>query len=419
MSTITMVPVELIDPHPSNPRRDLGDLSELARSIKAQGIRQNLLLVPREVIAGALREDRYTAVIGHRRLAAAKEAGLTEVPAVVDPTLTEAQQIELMLLENIQRSDLSPVEEAEGYQELLDLGVTVAAIAKSTGRKAATIKARVQLLALPDDVREKIHAGQASLLDAAKLAKLDDHPDAQAKVAKTLGTPNFDHVLSTELYRIKEVAEQDQIVEALEFVGVTEAGDGPDDKGLHICRVEKAGDVAGLDIPAGAVYERSGWSACVWLYGPPEHAEAQRAEREAVRRAEQEARDQEAALRQTITEVRSEWIREYVLGKVSAAHRSLILNACVLPRVAGGFVSPWDLGVWLDLGKGHSQKELTEKIAGSSWAKIDPVCWLLIGHHVAQGDWPAGDPGLLALLEALGYVPSDDELALVRPEAEQ
>ena len=138
MYDITLIPTDLIDPHPHNPRRDLGDLTELAASIKAHGIRQNLLLVPMhpdwpceepqywndddgcEYCAacdtnGRPSNLRYRAVIGHRRLAAAKLAGLAYVPAVIDPTLGEAEQLELMLVENLQRQDLSPIEEAKGY----------------------------------------------------------------------------------------------------------------------------------------------------------------------------------------------------------------------------------------------------------------------------------------------------------------
>lgn len=201
MPEIRMIPVDLIDPHPHNPRRDLGDLTELADSIMAHGIRQNLLLVPmhpdwpcedpdylsdgddgREYCAACDTNDRpsnirYRAVIGHRRLSAARLAGLSEVPAVVDYMLTEAQQLELMLLENIQRADLSPVEEAEGYQQLLDLGVKVRAIAKATGRAEKTVTGRLRLLALPDKVREQVHTGQATLEDAAQLQRFVDGTD--------------------------------------------------------------------------------------------------------------------------------------------------------------------------------------------------------------------------------------------------
>lgn len=111
---VVMLETALIDPNPANPRRDVGDVGELADSIRAQGIRQNLLVVPAP-------EGRFTLVIGHRRLEAAKLAGLERVPAVV-AELDEREQRELMLVENSQRTDLTVVEEADGYQGLLDLG---------------------------------------------------------------------------------------------------------------------------------------------------------------------------------------------------------------------------------------------------------------------------------------------------------
>lgn len=76
MDVITQISVNLIDPHPENPRKDLGDLTELAESIKANGIMQNLTIIPKD-------GGRYTVVIGHRRLAAAKKAGLATVPCAI------------------------------------------------------------------------------------------------------------------------------------------------------------------------------------------------------------------------------------------------------------------------------------------------------------------------------------------------
>lgn len=91
METIKQISIELIDPHPENPRKNLGNLTELAESIKANGIMQNLTVVPKD-------GGRYLAVIGHRRLAAAKLAGLETVPcAVVD--MDRKAQLSTMLLE--------------------------------------------------------------------------------------------------------------------------------------------------------------------------------------------------------------------------------------------------------------------------------------------------------------------------------
>ena len=96
---IQYIPVERLHPHPDNPRKDLGDLSELAASIKENGIFQNLTVVPDA-------ELHFTVIIGHRRLAASKLAGLTELPCVI-VNMTPKEQVQTMLLENMQRSDLT------------------------------------------------------------------------------------------------------------------------------------------------------------------------------------------------------------------------------------------------------------------------------------------------------------------------
>lgn len=122
--TLTTIAIEKLHPHPQNPRKVIGDVTELAESIKANGILQNLTVVP-------INDDwtEFTVIIGHRRLAAAKQAGLTELPcAVVE--MSEKEQLSTMLTENMQRSDLTVYEEAKGCQLLLDLGDTVAEIAK-------------------------------------------------------------------------------------------------------------------------------------------------------------------------------------------------------------------------------------------------------------------------------------------------
>ena len=120
MSELIMVPVTNIYPHPDNPRKELGDLQELSSSIKANGVLQNLTIVP---IEG--RDGEYTAIIGHRRLAAAKLAGLRTVPCVV-AEMDYKTQLHTMLTENMQRSDLTVYEQAEGFQMMLDLGAETA-----------------------------------------------------------------------------------------------------------------------------------------------------------------------------------------------------------------------------------------------------------------------------------------------------
>ena len=102
-----MIPIEALKPHPDNPRKDVGDITELAESIKANGVFQNLTVLKGDIL------DGYTVVIGHRRLAAARAAGLTELPCMV-VEMDEREQISTMLLENMQRNDLTVYEQAQG-----------------------------------------------------------------------------------------------------------------------------------------------------------------------------------------------------------------------------------------------------------------------------------------------------------------
>ncbi|RCX20903.1 ParB family chromosome partitioning protein [Anaerobacterium chartisolvens] len=180
---IESIDINKIYPHPNNPRKDLGDLYELAESIKGKGILQNLTVVPRPE-AGT-----YTAIIGHRRLAAAKLAGLTEVPCVI-ADMDEKDQVATMLLENMQRNDLTIWEQAQGMQLMLDLGETVNDISQKTGFSYSTVRRRVKLLELDSDkLKASVERG-ATLMDYAELDKIQD-VDLKNKVLDKIGTPNF------------------------------------------------------------------------------------------------------------------------------------------------------------------------------------------------------------------------------------
>ena len=131
--TAIMIKVSNLYPHPDNPRKDLGDLTELVESIKKNGIMQNLTVIPignerdpeEQADAGniALYSD-FRVLIGHRRLAAAKKAGLESVPCRIVSNISRSDQIGIMLEENMQRNDLSIYEQAQSFQMMLDLGET-------------------------------------------------------------------------------------------------------------------------------------------------------------------------------------------------------------------------------------------------------------------------------------------------------
>lgn len=165
MTSLSSIEIERIKPHVSNIRRDLGDLSELAASIKGMGLLQPLTVAPNG--------DDYLVIAGHRRLAAAKEAGLDVVPCIIRTDLsTQKAQIEAMLVENLQRSDLTVMEEADAYAQLELLGVKEAAIAKATGRSKATVHQRLLLAGLPTKRRQEFETGKLSLEAAVMCAKL-------------------------------------------------------------------------------------------------------------------------------------------------------------------------------------------------------------------------------------------------------
>lgn len=423
-TTIRMIPVDLIDPHPHNPRRDLGDLTELTASIAAQGIRQNLLLT---AWAG-----RYRAVIGHRRLAAARLAGLTEVPAVVDDDLTAAQQLELMLLENIQRSDLSPVEEAEGYQGLLDLGVKVRQIAKATGRAEKTVTARLRLMKLPEQARQMVHTHQATLEDAAALQTLEDRPDLVAQAVKQLGTAQFSYALRTAQDTRKSDLAKAPLVAWCEQHGIPAMTDSEYRSG----KLTKVGDgttLAELDqltLPddlADVRYRPVGWYDGISLHRLlPADVDADQA-----RAAEQQRLDDERAA--LIAEAdalfahRDEWIRAYCARKRIPAKDQLAILATIGPFVlAGGIhLNSFQVDMWLRPGAKTDYPDLDVRLARvAEWLPdADPAACLLAALHIEAGspwsdEWRRLDGRLLyGLLVQLGYPMSDAERArITRPE---
>ena len=180
---IHMLPIDSLRPNPNNPRRHVGDVTELAESIKAQGIRQNLLVVPDTENHGPNDQSTvYRIVIGHRRYTAAKQAGLTQLPCVI-ADLDPRQERELMLVENTQRADLTALEEADGYQGLLDLGADVRDMAAKTGRSQNFVRQRLRLAGIGTPARTTMQATQPTVEALITLSEFNDHPDLQNDLA--------------------------------------------------------------------------------------------------------------------------------------------------------------------------------------------------------------------------------------------
>lgn len=194
MKNIVYIGVDKLHPHPDNPRKDLGDLTELAESIKSNGVLQNLTVVPYlSPVHKRTMEGLYTVIIGHRRLAAAKLAGLTELPCVITD-MTPQKQFQTMMIENVNRSDLTTYEQAEGFQMMLNMGDTVETVAKQTGFSETTIRRRVKLLDLDKKKFQKAEERGGTMTEYLKLNEIKD-PKLRNEVLSTVGTANFNTAL--------------------------------------------------------------------------------------------------------------------------------------------------------------------------------------------------------------------------------
>ena len=184
---IKLINTSLIDPHPDNPRKQIGDVTDLAASIKANGLLSPLSVVPNG--------ERYRVIAGHRRLAACKQAGTGAVPCFV-LDLDPLQQLEAMVTENCQREQLTVLEEADAIQGMLDLGATTASVAHRLGRSADYVRDRAKAASIKTEVRaSRDDFGQLTIGQLVAIARYDGRPDLQKKLAQAAGTSNFDYTL--------------------------------------------------------------------------------------------------------------------------------------------------------------------------------------------------------------------------------
>lgn len=184
---IKLINTSLIDPHPDNPRKQIGDVTDLAASIKANG-----LLTPLNVVPNG---SRYRVIAGHRRLAACKQAGTGAVPCFV-LQLDPLQQLEAMITENCQREQLTALEEADAIQGMLDLGATTANVAHRLGRSADYVRDRAKAASIDNEVRAtRDDFSQLTIGQLVAIARYDGQPDRQKKLAQAAGTSNFDYIL--------------------------------------------------------------------------------------------------------------------------------------------------------------------------------------------------------------------------------
>jgi len=171
MSADGKVPIEFLSPNPKNPRRHFGDaeLTDLAQSIREHGVVQPVVARPSPTQAG-----RYEIIAGERRWRAAQRAGLNEIPVIIRE-VNDRTALELAIIENVQRADLNAVEEAQGYQQLIDEhGYTQADLGNVIGKSRSHVANTLRLLKLPEVIRDMLVDGALSAGHARTLVTAED-----------------------------------------------------------------------------------------------------------------------------------------------------------------------------------------------------------------------------------------------------
>ena len=432
-TNVTMIPVAQLHPHPDNPRKDLGDITELTASIKANGVLQNLTVVPRNT-------DGYTVIIGHRRLAAAKAAGLMELPCIVVEDMTLEEQISTMMTENMQRSDLTVYEEAEGFQMMMDFGNSVEQVADKAGFSESTIRRRVKLLSLDREAFKKSVKRGATLADFALLDKLDTE-EAKNEVLKSVGTNNFRACLDRALREQKDRKTMNAIREVV--ASYATKADSKAAMPENCLFYASYGSWSGtVEAPADAGehaywYTESGYGITVYRERTEEDEPAEKTPEQLAREAKIEEyrekcrvieEDEESAYR-----LRLNYLKEYGFPKKAAetvalaACRMMILN----PDALGDMDEDTIEAVYGD-GIYNDEHDLDTAVLMEN-AQVNPMKMLMVllfaltepvNHRVHDTEWLGGlykfikydesvYRGIYSALDGIGYEISDMEKSLL------
>jgi ParB/RepB/Spo0J family partition protein len=266
-----VVSVAKVRPNPKNPRKhfDPEALAELAKSLKEDGLIQPLTVRPTP------EGDQYELVAGERRWRAAQLAGLTEVPAIIRTDLDDVKAARMMLVENLKRSDLNPIEAAEGMRALEELGLKQREIGEQCGLKQNTVSATLMLLRLPAGVQDRIRKGDLSRSHGEELARFGDFPE----IASAIG-----ELAVLQKVTVKELAEKLPFANILRSKGLAREIRNQAFS-LEVCK----------KCPFGAYRNAHGWH---WCLNPDHYDELQKAgvvaqeTRRKEERAQAEARAQ-------------------------------------------------------------------------------------------------------------------------------
>jgi ParB family chromosome partitioning protein len=191
-----------IKPNPFQPREDFDNetLAELSQSIKEKGIIQPILV--------RRRADAYELIAGERRLRAAQSLGIKEIPVIIKE-VDDQDSLELSLIENVQREDLNPIEEAHAYQYLIDkFQITQEEISQFLGKARVSITNILRLLKLPQEIQEEIRKGRLSFAHGRALLELEDanlqRKLAQEIISKSLSIRELENLIKTKRPRVRK-----------------------------------------------------------------------------------------------------------------------------------------------------------------------------------------------------------------------
>lgn len=431
---IKLINPSLIDPHPDNPRKNIGDVTDLAASIKANGLLSPLSVVPNG--------SRYRVIAGHRRLAACKQAGTGAVPCFV-LQLDPLQQLEAMITENCQREQLTVLEEADAIQGMLDLGATTASVAHRLGRSGDYVRDRAKAASIDNEVRAtRDDFGQLTIGQLVAIARYDGQPDRQKKLAQAAGTSNFDYILRNierddrDRQWVESVAallvESDNGFNLIpdppysnpewRYLGCMSPSTGTPEEAIEKIREQNPAAVSIHTV-----------SQQVYLWARRDHAaddekEARRAAEQAERDARRHALEEYAA---ASADKRMAWLHANLHGVKRAqlieTTARLGLLQIIDPDPQGYTLA---LSTWNDAACGAEQfatisgiepkralAELRHHLDEPDWAVwavqilaariewfIDPTDWTTVN------DTSRRIHGYYLILESLGYQPSDDEI---------
>lgn len=434
---IKLINTSLIDPHPDNPRKNIGDVTDLADSIRANG-----LLTPLSVVPNG---ERYRVIAGHRRLAACKQAGTGAVPCFV-LQLDPLQQLEAMVTENCQREQLTVLEEADAIQGMLDLGATTADVAYRLGRSGDYVRDRAKAASIKTEVRaSRDDFGQISIGQLVAIARYDGHPDRQKKLAQAAGTSNFDYIL-------RNIERDDRDRQWIESVAALL---GEPDNGINLipdpekpysdpewrylgCMFpstgtpEEAIEKIREQNPAAVSIHTVSQQVYLWTRRD-KTADAEKEARRAAEQAERDARQhvlEEYAA--TTADKRMAWLH----GHLHAIKRAKLIETTArlgllqtIDPDPTGFTK--DLHTWNDAACAREQfaaiagikpeqalAELHTHLDSPDWPTYAVmILTARIEWFISPNDWDwSGDdnvsrriPGYYLILQDLGYEPSDDE----------